>query len=661
MKSKKLDFLKTIKENIFLLVFLLSALVLLAISAVMLVSMNNSVRSMNSTNENLNNAAGVLTYNYAMRLKTTAASAQDLLSYIDIEKLLERPTRSAHEDWFGESGDAYFLELRQTLLFFAEKNALEYVYYYLRFGDRILPFIDNDPVWATAYSPAHKLEPIEEPIRKAWNEKVIVVVGEDTDDKFIDDNSLITAYAPILNDKDEVVAIVGVDIKDDQMSVLQEQIKILNANIARLSKNTTLLSAGTIVALILLLAGAALTFAAGRKRALALSDALTQAKHASRAKSDFLANMSHEMRTPLNAVIGMTKIARDADSAERKEYCLSKIEEASAHLLGVINDVLDYSKIEAAKFELVNVEFAFEKTLQKVCDVISFKVAEKRQVFNISTDKKIPCTLIGDDQHLAQVIANLLSNAVKFTPENGSIALNSTMDGEKNGNIIIRVEVSDTGIGISEEQKERLFRSFEQADNTITKRFGGTGLGLAISKRIVEMMDGEIYVKSELGKGSAFGFTVPFKRGKEQAESPRPAAAETADEEEKSDDFTGRRVLVVDDVEINREIVLALLEPTGISTDCAENGAAALKMFSENPDRYDLIFMDVQMPEMNGYEATKRIRGLNTEKAKKIPIIAMTANAFREDVESSLAAGMNAHIAKPIDFKEVLEKLREYL
>ncbi|MCL1906014.1 MAG: response regulator, partial [Clostridiales bacterium] len=376
---------------------------------------------------------------------------------------------------------------------------------------------------------------------------------------------------------------------------------------------------------------------------------------------------------------------------------------------------------------------------------------------------------------------------VKFTPDNGNIMLTASLEGEKDGCPLVRVEVVDSGIGISEEQKGRLFHSFEQADNTITKRFGGTGLGLAISKRIIERMGGEIIFESELGKGSSFGFIVPFQRGageedisfsrkaelqklrvlavdndpltiktltgiikhlgipcdtaadaasalaaaekngaydicivdfklpgmggaeltrrlkeaknnsvavmipsieldavEKEAKAagadsflPKPIfpsevtevlyaaaagsdfKAEKSGNEEQDDDFSGRRVLLVDDVAINREIVLALLEPTNIGIDCAENGAIALKMFSEKPDRYDMIFMDVQMPEMDGYQATRYIRALDIPQAKTVPIIAMTANVFREDIEKALAAGMNAHIAKPINFNEVLLKLRE--
>jgi len=388
-----------------------------------------------------------------------------------------------------------------------------------------------------------------------------------------------------------------------------------------------------------------------------------EAKAASGAKSVFLAQMSHEIRTPLNAIVGMTSIGMSTEETQRMKYCFGKIEGASKHLLGVINDILDMSKIEANKLELSPVKFNFEKLLQSVVDVITFRAKEKKQKFSVNFEKDMPSSLIGDDQRLSQVITNLLSNAVKFTPEEGSIILDARLfpapDAKNNDMCRLQISVSDTGLGISDEQKARLFRPFEQADKSTSRKFGGTGLGLAISKSIIEAMDGGIWVESQPGKGSTFTFNVLLKIDKEGAVA--GAAKTEATSKNQFEDYSTRTILLAEDVEINREIVIALLESTNVKIECAENGAAAVKMYQAAPNKYDIIFMDLQMPEMDGYEATRQIRALSVPRAKKVPIVAMTANVFREDIEKCLAAGMNDHIGKPINPANLFEQMRKYL
>ena len=521
------------------------------------------------------------------------------------------------------------------------------------------------------------------------------------------------------------------------------------------------------------------------ERASALEQALT----ASRAKSDFLSNMSHEMRTPMNAIIGMTAIGLASNTVEKKDYAFSKIDEASRHLLGVINDILDMSKIEANKLELSSVRFEFVAMLKNVVNIITLRADERRQHFYVNIDQGIPNVLIGDDHRIAQVITNLLSNAVKFTPEEGTIHLTAQLLSSDDDSCRIQIDVADNGIGITDEQKTRLFQSFEQAEAGTSRKFGGTGLGLSISKQIVEMMDGTMWVESEPEQGAKFSFTLALKRGAEEVKPllaeginwdnirilavdddpeirvffkevadaldihcdvaangveaveamshggnydvyffdwklpdmngvdlawelnakaehkpvviifsstdwslieddaraagvhrflPKPLfqssivdlineciswrkAPVSDDDEGGADDFSRFTVLLAEDVEINREIVLTLLEPTNLSIKCAENGAQALSMFMAEPDAYDMVLMDIQMPEMDGFEATRRIRALDMKCAKDVPIMAMTANVFSEDVERCLEAGMNAHVGKPIDFSELMTALRRYL
>ena len=391
-----------------------------------------------------------------------------------------------------------------------------------------------------------------------------------------------------------------------------------------------------------------------------IKKALNEATAANKAKSKFLSNMSHEIRTPMNAITGMTAIAESSDDIRQIKSAINKIKNASNHLLGVINDILDMSKIESGKFELSYTNVDIEKLFQLVVDMIQFRVTEKQQKFNVNIDKNIPGTLRCDGQRLAQVITNLLSNAVKFTPEKGEISLTAELLKDENDVCEIKIEVSDTGIGISKEHQARLFNPFEQAESDTNRKFGGTGLGLPISKLIVEMMGDKIRVASQLNKGSTFTFILRAEKVKE-SEIIDLTNKVQANESVQIDCYENFTILLAEDIEINREIVLALLEPTQITIDCAENGVEAVRMFEECPQRYDMIFMDVQMPEMDGYEATRRIRESSAPNAQNIPIVAMTANVFREDVEKCLEAGMNDHVGKPLNFDEVLSKLRKYL
>ena len=386
-----------------------------------------------------------------------------------------------------------------------------------------------------------------------------------------------------------------------------------------------------------------------------------RADSASNAKGLFLANMSHEIRTPMNAIIGMVSIGKAAADKERKDYCFGKIENASNHLLGVINDILDISKIEAGKFEIAEAPFRFALMIQGIVNIITFRANEKGLTLKVFIDPQIPVTLLGDDQRLSQVIMNLLGNAVKFTPEGGTIGIQAEMLNEVNGSCAIQVAITDNGIGISEAQQAKLFVSFQQAESGTARRFGGTGLGLTISKNIIEMMNGRIWVESEPGKGSRFVFTVRLQRADAADDVSDSGEAVDVHPSDIGNRFKGCRILLAEDIDINREIILALLEPASITIDIAENGAEAVRLFSEAPERYNMIFMDVQMPEMDGYEATRHIRAFDHPAAASVPIVAMTANVFVEDVAKAIASGMNDHVAKPIDFDVLWHKMNIYM
>ncbi|MDR0452385.1 MAG: response regulator [Treponema sp.] len=413
-----------------------------------------------------------------------------------------------------------------------------------------------------------------------------------------------------------------------------------------------------------------------------------QAERSNAAKTSFLARMSHEMRTPLNAIIGMTAIAKQySQDPEKVAYCLPKISEASVHLLGVITDILDMSRLDAGKFQLVSAEFDLYRMIHRVTEMMSFRIDEKQHTFNASIDGDIPRLVIADEHRLSQVLTNLLSNAIKFTPPKGRIALGVRRTVFQGSALRLRFEISDTGIGIAEEQRDRIFMLFEQGEGGFSRKHEGVGLGLSICKSIVELMGGRIWVESRPGCGSTFAFEIAVRPGASGLRAgpesgPPPAghaapglsageavpAAREADEAA-GNIFSGKAILLAEDMEINREIALAMLEDTAAEVDCAENGAEAVRMFQENPGKYQCILMDIHMPEMDGIEATRRIRTLeesfrkqkSPEFSKEIPIIAMTANVFREDVEMCLAAGMNDHLGKPVDFDEAIKKLRAYM
>jgi len=388
-----------------------------------------------------------------------------------------------------------------------------------------------------------------------------------------------------------------------------------------------------------------------------------EALSASQAKSDFLSHMSHEIRSPLNAVIGMINIGYEKEDIEEIKVYLVRAKNAANHVLNVINDILDMSKIEANKLELSFNDFDFKKMISKIVDVTGIRAQEKHQQITVNMDPNIPSFINCDELRLTQVITNLMTNSIKFTPENGKITLSAAKLEEKDGEITVRIEVADNGIGISPEQQTRLFKAYSQADGGTTRKFGGTGLGLAISKRIVELMQGKIWIESELDKGAKFIFTIKVKKVEQSATQSADKSTSAAPTGIKASDLhlSGYTILAAEDTDFNREILAKYLDKTGVAIDFAENGRIAVEMFKKNSEKYSLIFMDINMPEMSGDEATKEIRALDSKKAKEIPIIAMTADVFKEDVEKCLSVGMNDHISKPIVLPILFGKLKQYM
>ena len=376
------------------------------------------------------------------------------------------------------------------------------------------------------------------------------------------------------------------------------------------------------------------------------------ADSAARAKSDFLANMSHEIRTPMNAVIGFTHLVLATDLTARQRDYVDKIMTAARSLLRLINDVLDFSKIDAGKMSLEELPFALDGVLTEVTDILAVQVAEKGLDMRIDVGPDVPPALTGDPARLHQVLLNLMSNAVKFT-ERGQVRLVVQVEQRHEERLLLRFEVVDSGIGLSEDQQQRLFTPFDQADSSITRRYGGTGLGLAIARRLVALMGGEIGVESQLGKGARFWFTAAFTAADLPVAEPRGDGSAP-----KLPHLGGARVLVVEDNEINRLVTKDMLEQAGILASFAENGVEGVRAVLEHGP-YDAVLMDVQMPRMDGYTATRLIRA--NPGFADMPIIALTANALQGDRDAALAAGMNDYITKPVDPDEALQILARWV
>lgn len=384
------------------------------------------------------------------------------------------------------------------------------------------------------------------------------------------------------------------------------------------------------------------------------------ADSASQAKTSFLSNMSHEIRTPMNAIIGMTEIAqRTIDDPAKVQECLAKIDLSSHHLLNLINDILDLSKIESGRMKVNNEPIDLNELIRRVDSIVRPQSIEKKVSFFIDTNYETN-EIISDSLRLSQVLVNILGNALKFTPADGSVTLSVQEVRKTDSYVEFHFSISDTGIGISPEAKEKIFAAFEQAEDSIVNQYGGTGLGLAISSDFVHLLGGKLEVESEVGKGSTFYFTLQFEIPSiAQSDSLSKQGEEIAIDEQNIN-LAGIHILMAEDNEINAEIAQTMLEMFHAEVTSVADGQAAYDIFTHNkPGTFQIILMDINMPVMNGYEATRMIRELDREDAKTIPILALTANAFDEDKKDALAAGMNGHISKPIEMSKLMKKIKK--
>lgn len=498
-----------------------------------------------------------------------------------------------------------------------------------------------------------------------------------------------TNLAPVtlVNDQSTISFALPIPVDPDLLTILNKAINNLSESERTVIRNRNLESIGVsefsltdfiyanplqfmfIVMFVLSVLFTALLLAIGaRMKATVIQGNLKRAEAANLAKSEFLSRMSHEIRTPMNGIVGMSTIAmQNIDNTDKIKDCLEKVIMSSKHLLALINDVLDMSKIESGKVELRHESFNFRAFLQDFENLYGEQAKSKGISYETVLASDLEVQIIGDSLRLNQVLSNLLSNALKFTPAKGIIKLRVSKTGEDQENVYLRFEVIDTGCGIAEENYDKIFESFEQKNVDVTYKYGGTGLGLSIVKRFTQLMGGSIHVTSVQGSGSTFTVDLPFGKVKESGELARFSDINGRDDLAKDCyvidyDFKGKRILLVEDNELNREIAEELIGATGASVESAEDGVQAVEKFKESAEGYyDLILMDVQMPHMDGYEATRCIRALGRSDAQKVPIFAMTANAFAEDVQKSREAGMNAHISKPLDIRAVYKQMNRYL
>ena len=402
------------------------------------------------------------------------------------------------------------------------------------------------------------------------------------------------------------------------------------------------------------------------EQARVLEDALVAAEEANRAKTAFLANMSHEIRTPMNAIIGLDSIAlSNPDISEETRDQLEKIGASAQHLLSIINDILDMSRIESGRMVVASEEFSLGKVLEQINTIIGGQCREKGVEYECRLESELAEYYVGDDMKLRQIMINVLGNAVKFTSEGGRVVFAVEQIAHSGGRSTLRFTISDTGKGIGKDYLPRIFDTFSQEDNSATNQYGSTGLGLSITKNLVELMDGNIEVESEQGVGTTFTITIALEDSNRESASPEASGVQPEglsvspiSDVPADNKLKGLRVLLAEDVEINAEIIVAIMAMRDVEVDLAENGKIAVDTYANHdPYYYDAVLMDMRMPVMDGLEASRTIRAMGREDSESIPIIALTANAFDDDVQNSMQAGLNAHLSKPVEPQVLFETM----
>lgn len=538
------------------------------------------------------------------------------------------------EDMLQES----YIELRQQLQEYAEENGLAFVYFMRLVGDEVQYIIDSDPDPETYYGLEHFEEPYFLVLEAYAGEAVVNLIGDYQEGW----EGLISAYSPIFDDFGNIIAIVGIDISDEEIVMREKK-----------ARQLTYVSA---IATVILGVSSLMVIVLYKKKAEDYNEA-------SIAKGQFLSRMSHEIRTPMNAIIGLCRMAKKTDDPVKKAEYLDSISSSSDYLLELINGILDISKIEAKKMTLNIEQVSLFKMMKNIEIILESQVKAKQQNLSIEISEHVPEYVYCDKTRLTQIVINLAGNAIKFTPEKGDISISISLIEKTEESCNIGFAIKDTGIGIDSDLQVNLFEAFEQGDGSINRKFGGTGLGLTISKLFIEMMNGTISVISKVNEGSIFKFNVWLEIVKIEdiIEIEEVKEAAVSDVTGREVDCFGMTFLVAEDNKVNQIITKNILEEFGATVEIANNGAECVEMFIQNPKKYQIIFMDIQMPDVDGLEATKRIRSSKVGSAKEIPIVAMTAEVFQEDINTALAAGMNAHIGKPISINEIIVVIKKNL